>query len=156
MMLERLKTLSGTNWQFPYWKQLGCAEDFIVEFTHVTWNQQMKRTTIFFRNFQSDVGLKPTGTAGQTTVELMKRPRCGTPSLPSRKKRFGTSNFKLLHVSHQLISLLRSVPHNYKWPRTALTWKLTDPYNKLSLSDIFVMRLVWTLVICSEIVLVIF
>lgn len=59
------------------------------------------------KNLQNFANIPATGELDETTLELMKKPRCGIPDIPSpslnRKKRYTL--------------------HGQKWPYTNLTWR---------------------------------
>uniref|UniRef100_A0A182Y9D6 Peptidoglycan binding-like domain-containing protein n=1 Tax=Anopheles stephensi TaxID=30069 RepID=A0A182Y9D6_ANOST len=69
------------------------------------------------RSLQSYGGLEPTGTIDEATLELMRKPRCGSPDV-SDSLDFQPSNDVRL-----LTRVRRYIIQGQKWQNSIVTWR---------------------------------
>lgn len=121
---------SADNRQKP-WDFDDNVQNYLMEFGYLpksnieTGNlRTMDQLREAVKLLQSFANLEPTGEINRDTLELMRRPRCGAPDLPSSPDFLPSNSLSPLQLHHRRHR--RFVIQGQKWEHPIVTWSLVN------------------------------
>nr|XP_019548633.2 matrix metalloproteinase-2-like [Aedes albopictus] len=102
-----------------YLMEFGYLPKSNIETGNLRTMEQLQEAVRLFQNFAN---LDPTGKIDQDTLELMRKPRCGAPDLPSSRDFMPSNSLSPLQFQHHRRHR-RFVIQGQKWEHPIVTWR---------------------------------